>query len=198
MNLMSNPEGLDYSADDMRRKFEGAYFLFRHIPKNKLFVDLVIEYGPVATIFDLHERVQPADLEIVKEIPDSGVYNLPKIGIVIYNRTPVRQFKRGLHRDVVRLTGADGGPVELNKGIAECLFMPTKYTMKQGIELLKQQKKLKAVAIGNEHKYWLKREGDGLTLFRNRLRVGVFNGNTFWRDESCESIAVELHDDLGV
>lgn len=214
MTTISEWDGEQQSAEDLNRKLAGTYVL-ASIKGEKPCVVYIESFGAVirhasgAHSLAVGFRRSPNQkqelaaydmFDIIKALPDPGVYTLPGEGIALIRRLPARQWTEGLStaNTLVRINGQATRLVGISWELAKALFEEQRdLSVAEAKAALVAGKTIRV----NRH-YWLqsegKRSGAAVGLMRHNARIGSWNFDTFFLASNARSLCEELKDELGI
>jgi hypothetical protein len=198
-------EGLVLSSDDVARKFASTYVYGTYNESKPHTYQIGNNEGWSCTLFykgvGKLESLQRCDLRLLDIIhaypPVTGAFQHEStVGIV--KRQPARQWQVGVCRANIMLWDENLEPQRLAHDVIESMFTAT-YPRQDVHTILKEfqeDKKLRAKVITN--RYWLKRAGKDVALYRNMICLGSFVLGSFFVNAACQDLKQELWDDLRI
>lgn len=195
-------DGLAQDSRELQRKFGGCYIMARFKDKPEAVVICCNEFSNGCLDFRSTETDQrglaPDDqYEIVQEFPTMGAINHKKECVVV-GRRPIRQWRRGLHKDVLTEFSWESNQrpfLSDSRRMALALFRPW-YPENVGEALTCLEKKnYRSVALN--HRFWMLRGEDGIVLWYKKIPIAVLTDGKFNFFDECITLRQEALDLLG-
>jgi hypothetical protein len=226
--LINKLNGLNWTADDLQKKFTGSYvqatILDTNTGKPLIEKKLVYISNPgycmnssgtqMGVQYHANTSIAPGvvswgekmakwkDFLIEEDRPDPCITNTEK-GAVMFNYNPDRQWKRGFNGFNSFLHFAPDlitrtGLSYWNREIAELILNPSHSYLDDAIKQLRDNSLLKGRALNN--RYWVVRESEEnvIKLYRRKAFMGSFIGKKFFISDSARILDEELRTELPI
>jgi hypothetical protein len=132
--------------------------------------------------------------DLLKPVPDSGVYQITDTSVAIVRRLAKRQNQDGCTPDTVSML--INGEKEVPKFTLE--LMNKIYSDQPDIPLTAARRKVRdGGSVRLNRNYWVSRKGSTISLFRNNTRLGSWAMGRFFYSQGARILEQELADELG-